>query len=785
MRRRLVLLTLLVFLIPATAASSHITFPDNSTSYDEDEVYLIYCDKTGGNCPTNYNVRVELCGAEQRPDIQDRDNEVRYASGYNVPITAECDLGDNSYAFSLLDDGDEIDRGGSLRVGFTEPGYNLNVKMNIQGAFFGPDGSDGDLITFTPEADFDRPEGSIVVTEYDTGGGSETEVFDSKTNVVLDPGTNDLTHIISEDLSSCDSQPCQIAKTDFTYDPGDVDVSSCNSKSYSDNCVVGYRSGDKHYIPKNEIVAGEVYGEGGPPDSVHQKKFYFCAAIEGFIGKTVYSPGDNYEHDQFKCNYYGAWENVALCEDGVDNDEDGATDLNDPHCSSSTDGPEDGPSETCNPRIGRLANDYTDPDTGVQYDSYRKVAFHGSESVEYLDSESDCGYANFDPSVEYSNQPPELYTCLNTDYFGAIPEGYTGDTESEDIGNAVDPNGAEYYCNQLASFLSGSVWDNHQGLEVVEYFVARENIPIGSNKYATSDGFKNKFYDTLNRAESDYYKEVRVACDNEPNWQEPVAPECYSTEHNNDSYEPINLTDLSDGYTADEYMDSWTFANASVNNDKIGRPTNARLLSDEAVFDGGFAGKCTGGKRWMYREKEGGWKCSGALGWTFKYFVPDIDPVIPSETTVGVFLPKEIFDESTRSASSLSFTTAWYNRYNEKATIERVKLGCYPGSPKNPSDVSFDQVFDVPDSGVSETILVTEQVDLSQASSYSCTWGFVVEKSDGTLQTYFNMGNADKYKTPRKAREELGIGGFMPGRDITSDPDEKQSIEEADKQLLG
>lgn len=704
---RYVVLLILAIAFSSTALAETWNFPDNHSSYGDDTDIIIECRSDNSPACQLNNPSIQVCDTSLDVGRTNLGNgNYNYeAYGVNVPNDLSCDLGNNT-PITIREDGSYVTDGGSIFVGFTTTGANLEVNMNIEAAAFGAEGSVGDLVTFTPNFNSDYEPGKIIVKEYDTSITGWTESYNSKMNVVLDSTSQDLTDLIQEDLSSCgNNEPCQVANVDFTKDTSEVDVSSCSGKDYSKNCVIGYDFGDKIYEPQNGVVVGQLYGKGEPPESVSAKSFHLCAPIEGVIGTTVYSPGDNYEYNQFRCNSQGEWENVALCNDGIDNDEDGAADLDDPGCSSTTDNSES--TQTCGPRIGRLEESYE----GWPADT--KVAFYDDSGSSYEDSTSNCAYNNFD-AVVYENQPPERFRCTQV----GSHEGYSS-SDTEDNGNAVDEQDADNYCEALSNIVSSTTWNSHGGvMEVVEYFVARKDVPTGPNKYATTSGFKNKFYQTLDEAEAAYAGS--------------------QDKHSKDTWAGKNLTDTSD-YDTGEYIDSWTFANASANSTNEIVSTGSH--DDSGFFKGGFAGKCPTGQQWQFTQE--GWRCSGEIPWDHEvYFPNNINSAENGMATVGFFLMPQNFMESTPSLGDImSFHEATIESdEEEQAYLSTLNSVCWRGGPSSKPS-SFDEAdrgtvwFAVEVNGLHDNVPtspvpVTGSLNMSKHSTYTCGWGYTDTKSN-------------------------------------------------------
>lgn len=333
----------------------------------------------------------------------------------------------------------------------------------------------------------------------------------------------------------------------------------------------------------------------------------------------------------------------------------------------------------------------------------------------------------------------------------------------------LDEDAAETYC---AEQVSNTALELHGGsMPVVEYFVPKSEIPYGFNRYATDSGFKNKFYISLHEAEQRYA----------PNCEEIfTAQQCFDYAqdtsktylHQVETWEEVGLTDLDDGYTPGEMIESWTTANASRTTNKI--ISKSGTVDEPDVFSGGFAPHCKTGTKWKYLtsaqagpDNPAGGYCSGELSWEFDFHVPNVQSQTGTKT-VGVFLHRDIFFEDAVEIElgnypDQSFAGAWYQENDKIATLERVRVQCYPGSTDKEVDWTKSDVttFDLPDT-VDETVFVTDEISLNGESAYTCEFQLKIKKPDGSKSWIGDLGSANEVDY-RTAEKNMNIDEFIGG----------------------
>lgn len=468
----------------------------------------------------------------------------------------------------------------------------LHINMNREGVK--RTGNKGDLNWFRladpNDGGYNNAEEGIRMVEYDTTG-NDVETKEPRKNFIYDSEKTEPNNFIKPENQypeDCGSDPCRVANTDFTGSKDDVTTGQCKGaddggKGY---CPIGYKGGDRDvvYDPQVEIIYGTEYGYNDVLESDNDE-FHICEDwISALHGKTVYSPGDNYEYDQFKCTSNG-WENVAVCNDGVDNDGDGQTDTADDECDSASDYSES-TEPKCPPVVGYESSN-----------KENKVAFYDSSGSTHTPYGSRCTYGGKDISLDHSPLPePNKFGC-NED--GSI----WGDVYSEDLA-PIEKEDAEIYCSQQ---VPDHFFYEHGAVPMAEYFVPKEAMPTvdqneeAAKKFATPNGFRNHFYQDLHTAEREYNKPKFAGTLDE------------TGVHDAESYQKLDMASLDDGYSDGDYYRSWVVENAAADNDRVASGqdtvTGEPLVSADSVFPGGFAGECKNSDQDKWRLNAGDWQC--------------------------------------------------------------------------------------------------------------------------------------------------------------------------------
>jgi hypothetical protein len=576
--------------------------------------------------------------------------------------------------------------------------------------------------------------GNIMVKYFEdelVGNNNDLQVFAADTGSIMKKEGSNLGVLADHSCSSGNNDACDALLTDSIKDIDTIGENPPYSlKIFQDQLetISPVHENKGWYAPQGEIIAGYepdhyVYGSKAP-ESREGPKFFICRS--DYVRGAVMVSGEDGDYtpqvvdvsdssstspELYKCEGT-EWKQVNECNDGLDNDGDGGIDVNNPDGQSDTDCGSTADTEapsTCNPRVGRLASDYEDPDNGVKYSEGTKVAFHDSSDTKFSDSTSTCGYNNFDPHVDYTGEPPELFTC-NELLTGA--QDYSS-TDLEDDGNAVDQGGADYFCDSLTNYHSNSE------MKAVEYFVPKSKIPTGVNKYATTTGFKNNFYQSLHDAET------------KNAGSDPV--------HDKSTWDNIGLIDLSDGYNTGEYIDSWTIGNAGAENaNKIqsASSVSGETVNESSVFNGGFAGSCDNNLQWQYRSREKQWVCSGEPSFTQELFMPDIHSQ-GSKATVGFHIMPNFFRQSSKyqGINTFYFGLDDSPKYSTGHYVSEVEGMCWAGQQSRYSSYSSIpndekvaiEVSGVPSgTGIQNPIPVFGEINIpSGRSSFSCRWSLV------------------------------------------------------------
>lgn len=302
------------------------------------------------------------------------------------------------------------------------------------------------------------------------------------------------------------------------------------------------------------------------------------------------------------------------------------------------------------------------------------------------------------------------------------------------------------------------------------------SISLGANEYATSEGLVNRKMQTLHSAEEQYYSEECT---------DTQAGTFCTTPHDTDSWTPIGITDLNDGYQQDTepYTDHWVTSNAAESNpDVVSSPSpnnGVGAVTEDPVFDGGFAGKCPVGEKWQYVQSESRWRCTGELQYNHKAIVPNIQVQDTNgKETVGLFLNDQFKN---------GLLNSWADRYSDvppsDISVSSADVTCYAGtdwsSVKDDSNLYFKKSVNVPSSIGKPGLAVTGEVQMKNYDRYSCDWHFHVEDGDST--TPGQVGGADGIQTggkePLSFQEFSDMISDKTGRSVSpmqlrpSDPD--------------
>lgn len=277
----------------------------------------IYCD--GGDCP--YGPRdsslisnplyLDLCGSRiSTPNyITDSDfktDKLRIPVGGTFgPDGIKCTPGVKDVEIVDSETGDAHtvkDLGTDFVVDYRTSGPQLSVSIDIENL--------GDKIArFKIENAGDgKDPGQVRVGQSGFCVRDCGDFEEVKTNTILSPFQDDgqkyvdnIDDFMVRTYGNCGfgASLCDVANKDFKELQ-----SSCGG-----SCPVGHvdQGSGADYIPRGEIIAGQAFSTdtswpAGPLDS---KQFHICdSSLDGFKsmdGKTVYSPGDNFNTDYFEC----------------------------------------------------------------------------------------------------------------------------------------------------------------------------------------------------------------------------------------------------------------------------------------------------------------------------------------------------------------------------------------------------------------------------------------------------------------------------------------------------
>jgi len=266
----------------------------------------------------------------------------------------------------------------------------------------------------------------------------------------------------------------------------------------------------------------------------------------------------------------------------------------------------------------------------------------------------------------------------------------------------------------------------------VEYVVPKSAMPTGTSRYATEDGYRNVFRQSLPEAQRKYFGRFGVTASQIKDRGMVDASEC--------NYNYPTPTDMTD---------SWIEANGSAQHEGISDPS----------FQGGFAGKCGTGETWQFEQDEDQWECSGeTLSWSgWNYWTPDIsDHDNTGNLKVGVVIERDIFSGTSaldvgEGLPENSFLRSYHGANSEVATIERVRIRCESGE-KSKDQISMSEGYNQWDvntdrSGgeIENDVYVWDEISISGGGKYTCRFWLGVDypgKSDFTWEN--NLGNPDK-----------------------------------------
>ncbi|MFB6145296.1 MAG: PKD domain-containing protein [Candidatus Nanohaloarchaea archaeon] len=488
---------------------------------------------------------------------------------------------------------------------------------------------------------------------------------------------------------------------------------------------------------------------------------------------TTISSGE-YQGTAYHCvGFARTWTDQPACSDGFDNDHDGAVDTNDNQCTGPNDNSESVSLQCDNPgpQIAELNFKYG----GITYTEKGALWNADSSGEWHRNTTGACHYKNFQvkPYYDASSQTPYQFYCYgdrqaNIDEFKVNAPG--GISSSNDRNNNNIPDDLEDNLNYCQQNYAGGNIPGMRGnnISVVEYYVPKNAIPTGRNRFATKHGLKNKFFQPLNKAENEFYNKVRTGnCGAATTYTSGGSSLCYYSPVNNISWDAYGIQDMADmqissdidndgvieyddGYTyagdsktgQKDYLDSWAVANAGNNTTYVANPPLVKHNIGDGVFPGGFVPKCKDaelGRKWRYVN--GGWECSyppksGDIKVNFFNLKPDIGKIEVGEPiSVGFRINKSQMKKwkgpylspdgsDSRVDPVVVHSQCWHGGPGERPTGDAVT--------ENITNTTVTYHGNGP---VIVAMNVTKRGNVDHADTYSCLFGFqqhIVQSLSGT-----------------------------------------------------
>lgn len=770
MRKSAVLGVFLVIL-SGVAVADHYTFPDETVQYGETVDIDIECDgdsKTECNGGFAINHELYVCGEQVDTTSGDSFGATDvYSFSVNVPSDAACSLGEHELRFvpEGVADGMHEATGGSLTVQPDSMDPNVGRVLRVA---LDTDDSPTQLHNFYltntqrevreydgMDEDSDGLE-RIVIRQVNDGFGAsdgishldESYLKDEKP-LILERSTNSrLDDIVDWDHDVFESD---LLKQDFT----DSNDETLDGPLNADSSTPLHRGQD--YMPEGDIIYGhypEYYSSYDPYNGEYVESinsgegpfFFICRE-----GATMYSytnqvpqvvnvntdgSSELYRCDQESGKWIGpddgdevgfSYDNPTTeCNDGLDNDGDGYIDHENSHyheenlgthsrdenCRSPSDNSESYGS-LCETGVTKDEITYTSNTGQVLYRYQGLVAQYKIDQ----DTCSTDGTIYHDDEIVYTNwingKEPDVTWCIPGS-FDPICQGVNyGPYEQSASGIPVSTYYAEReYFKQLA---------DEQGVDL-------ENGGVVDTGFVNPWGWTSQT-ETLWEAELDYSR--------------------YGIEHDYSTWKDrgIKEPEVSDAYDNDDTynnIEAWNVENAGVTNNDVYTPENPD--SEEEIFKGGFAGKCSEGEQWRYEEDPlessgGEWLCSGDVDWTQPVMLPEVQG-----NTIGlVVMPFNAMDQRPDYLQGVEETRTWLP-YREAThpdvnpewpedSLESLEAMCWPGDSEDRPDraeavAGEDYIY-------AESVSVTDEgpfgiygdVDMSGHTSYSCNWSYTTSEA--------------------------------------------------------
>lgn len=607
--RILIMLSLLLLTISTVSA----TISQNGIVEEYDsEVSVTIEDGIEGD-PTS-GVWLDACGEEQVSYAS-----ANYAGQLDFPVTLrfkvpeEVSCGNGLH--SVVAYASEFDSGTEKKIGETylditprnmerNKGKYLYVRMNKR------DGKSDILKSFLISDSNWKPtdveQGGIGVQEVDGGppGNLDTCFYDSADGekVTEEYSSSNLDSGAIEELYG----PCEPNRDG--YGPQDV-LQTSFAAGVDDGVIPPNRGGpgnplkdweldswspvhrDGSYYPDGEIIRGyEPLHYTNDGDDRHEPDGpYWFVCRESSDGKTV-SADSQGRTSLYRCDAHSGdeswrddqkndWEQVAQCQDGLDNDGEGNVDLEDPYCDGNPEKELEGPLE-CVPVV-------SDSVTNTEGDNInQKVALYDTTTDgQYSPEGLACEYNSIDEEPGFTGQPATQFECYDagggTDQTSAVASvnNYEGPESLSDD--------AQEFCNNRLALVSSF---SQNPMPASLYFVPKRAMQQGT-AWAGENGFRPNYrFQTLHMAEIKY-----------------SSP---GTEHDVQLWSVDRNMENTDGYLNDNpenYIDAWDVSNATgIYNEDVNYPFRGTLPEGD-VFDGGFHGVCEPGLTWVRNNDE--WLC--------------------------------------------------------------------------------------------------------------------------------------------------------------------------------
>lgn len=781
-------LVLMMGLVSAQEYSDDIdSFPDQTATYGQDATISLQCPDSkcpvpsssyGGGSP-GMSLNIEGCIARQGFDFAYRDSSSYMDVTYSIPSEYSCGIGEHD--MQVMYDGNvQAEATLDVQAKNMDPhkGQYLYIVSDINNDELQDFILSNDIWedTFSPFwGDKEDPESypcvtlpggdgcynsAVMVEDVDDWSGNEYASWNVDYGERIEPSTSDsIESIVNGSVyegkerytggtvgdGDCANDPCALGKASFTTENGIIGLQygkyarNLNSSTPVETGV-GVRMPEGEVIFGEEPVAYDKDGERFVDDHEIQptRKFFICregATMDNGFGSEVPQVVDvNPDLDEeslMQCQQTtSTWQPVAECNDELDNDNDTDIDYpDDTGCNSETDSSESGSAcetgvtrETIHDPLG-----YTYQGIVAQYETSSGCSTDGTI---YYDDDIVASNLDYDPGYT---------TCeKGTAYFGGPC------TEK-----SWDYNGFNSSTMPIVKYWP--TWNYFYQMENAD-----ENLDLSEDVYQTD--FVTDYVGWDSKVQSLYDAEKKYSygsciyglCQEYYTWEDRIKmPEVEEAYNNSDSDTNIK---------AWHHNDPEGPYNAGANNTRV----LSKDSSSEAVFKGGFAGKCENDEVWQYKADESEWKCSGDIDWQQTVYLPEFQNddnaglIFPPYNFINdkSSLPDYIFNKSALDvqlgAGWNSFETAWEEAPHKTGTVDvqSIDAKCWNGTKGLTKDqvkesenyiesnfnVNVTQWFtiNVPDNPSDP---VAEYKPLTHDGTYSCAWRVNAETSSGTTIT--------------------------------------------------